>query len=150
MYRRILVAFDGSPIAEHALHEALTLAKDSQASVRVVYAVDVLFSGLGEAYVDIEAFRRDCLQAGRKILDQAADLARQAGVDVETALLEVEGSRFSNAIVAEARRWPAELIVVGSHGRGGLLHLLMGSVAERVVRHAPVPVLLVRGVDAPA
>ena len=49
----------------------------------------------------------------------------------------------SNAILTDAKAWSAELIVVGTRGRGALIHLLLGSVAERVIRHSPVPVLLV-------
>ena len=55
----------------------------------------------------------------------------------------MEGTRFSNAILDDARAWRAELIVVGTRGRGALIHLLLGSVAERIIRHSPVPVLLV-------
>jgi len=145
MYKRILVAFDESAIARRALREALRFATEDQASLRVVHVVDVMLVTTGEVFFDFEAYRRQCLEAGQHVLDMAAAMAREAGVEVETVLLEVEGSRFSNAIIEEANRSSAELIVLGSHGRGALAHLLLGSVAERVLRHAPVPVLLVRG-----
>ena len=145
MYKRILVGFDDSDVSRQALTEALMLAKESGATVRVVHAVDVMLLSTGEVYMDLEAYRRERMAAGKEILERASALAREAGVDVETALVEVEGTQFSNALIAEARRSGAELIVLGTHGRGALAHLLMGSVAERVVRHAPVPVLLVKG-----
>ena len=149
MYKRILVAFDESAVAERALHEALMLAKEGAAAVRVVHAVDVMFPATTDmVYVDLETYRRDRALAGQQVLDRAAQLAREAGVEPETAVLEVEGTRYSNAILDEARSWGAQLIVVGTHGRGALIHLLLGSVAERLIRHSPVPVLLVGATEA--
>lgn len=149
MYKRILVAFDESAVAERALHEALMLAKEGAAALRVVHAVDVMFPATTDmVYVDLETYRRDRVLAGQQVLDRAAQLAREAGVEPETAVLEVEGTRYSNAILDEARSWGAQLIVVGTHGRGALIHLLLGSVAERLIRHSPVPVLLVGGTEA--
>ena len=145
MYKRILVGFDDSEVAGRALAEALELAKESGATVRVVHAVDVMLLSTGEVYMDLEAYRRERVAAGQEVLERAAAQAREVGVPVETALIEVEGTQFSNALIAEARRWDAELIVLGTHGRGALAHLLMGSVAERVIRHSPMPVLLVKG-----
>ena len=146
MYKRILVAFDESAVAERALREALMLAKDGGAAVRVINAVDIMFPATTDmVYVDLETYRKDRVAAGQQTVDRAAAIAREAGVSVETAVLEVEGTRFSNAILNEAGTWAAELIVVGTHGRGALIHLLLGSVAERIIRHAPVPVLLVGG-----
>ena len=146
MYKRILVAFDESDVAERALREAMMLAKDGGAILRVVHAVDVLFPATTDmVYVDLETYRQDRVVAGRQVVDRAARLASEAGLKAETAVLEVDGSRFSNAILNDAQSWGAQLIVVGTHGRGALIHLLLGSVAERIVRHSPVPVLLVGG-----
>ncbi len=81
---------------------------------------------------------------GECALAQAAEKVRQSGVTAEIALLEVTGERIASVIDGEARRWPADLFVIGTHGRSGLSRLLLGSVAEGVVRGASVPVLLVR------
>jgi len=145
MYKRILVGFDDSDVSRLALSEALMLAREGGATVRVVHAVDVMLLSTGEVYMDLEAYRREQMAGGQEILDRASALAREAGVDVETSLVEVEGTQFSNAIIAEATRSSADLIVLGTHGRGALAHFLMGSVAERVVRHSTIPVLLVKG-----
>lgn len=144
MYKRILIAFDESEAAGRALTEAITMAKDSASVLRIVHAVDVMFPATTDmVYVDLETYRRDRIANGQAIVEAAAARARDAGVQVETGVLEVEGSRFSNAILTDAKAWRAELIVVGTRGRGALIHLLLGSVAERVIRHSPVPVLLV-------
>lgn len=144
MYKRILVPVDGSDVSTRALQEALRLAKDEQARVRIVHAVHEVPPPTGAAYVDYDAYRQAAMEEGRAILDKALTLARQAGLEPETKLAPVQTEGASGAIVEEARRWPADLIVMGTHGRSGLLHLLLGSVAEGVVRRAPTPVLLVR------
>jgi nucleotide-binding universal stress UspA family protein len=74
-------------------------------------------------------------------------VARDAGIKAETKLIEATppGARIASMIAAEAKAWPADMIVIGTHGRRGVDHLLMGSVAEGVVRISPVPVLLIRG-----
>lgn len=149
MYQRILVAFDESAVAERALREAIMLAKAGGAALRVVHAVDVMFPATTDmVYVDLETYRQDRVAAGQQVLERAVAMAVDGGVSVETAVLEVEGSRFSNAILADARSWAAQLIVLGTHGRGALIHLLLGSVAERIIRHSPVPVLLVGGEES--
>jgi len=84
---------------------------------------------------------------GREVLDQAAELARAYGVPAESVLCESIGGAAGPLIVEQAEKWTADLIVMGTHGRRGLRRLALGSDAERVLRAATVPVLLVR--DAP-
>lgn len=144
MYSRILVAYDESEVAGRALREAIMLAKDGSAALRIVHAVDIMFPATTDmVYVDLDAYRKDRIAQGQSVVEAAAAQARAEGVNAETAVLEVEGTRFSNAILADAQDWKAGIIVVGTHGRGALVHLLLGSVAERIIRHASVPVLLV-------
>ncbi len=145
MYKRILVAVDGSEISNHALQEALKLAGDERSQLRITHAVDTVPPTTGETFFDFDAYRRSALLAGQDVLDHAIKLASLAGVDAEMALVETQGYHPSAAVVAEAKRWSADIIVIGTHGQSGLVRLLLGSVAEGVVRNAPVPVLLVRG-----
>ena len=86
-------------------------------------------------------------EAGQKVLATCAATARQAGIEVDTkfVILEVLTQRICDAINEEAKRWPADLIVIGTHGRHGFNHLLLGSVAEGVIRLATKPVLVIRG-----
>jgi nucleotide-binding universal stress UspA family protein len=148
MYKRILVAIDDSRMAEAALREALDLAKVHGAAVRVVHVIESPYaypeSWYTEVQTDLEALRRLWRQAGLRVLEQADALARKTGVAVETALLELDGQRMSRIIVDDAARWRADLVAVGTHGRHGIEHLLLGSVAEAVARTAPASVLLVR------
>jgi nucleotide-binding universal stress UspA family protein len=81
---------------------------------------------------------------GQSVLDKATALVKESGVPVESVLLETIGGPAADLIVEQAKAWPADLIVIGTHGRRGLRRLAMGSDAEQVLRSAPVPVLLVR------
>jgi nucleotide-binding universal stress UspA family protein len=91
----------------------------------------------------------DSLRAsGNKALEEASALAKKARVEVNTAMVEARGRPVSDLILADARKFGADLIVMGTHGRRGLNRLLLGSDAERVLRQASVPVLLVRAQQA--
>src|SRR5712692_2057544 len=144
-YKRILVPVDGSPTSSRGLREAIGFAKAQKARLRLVHVVDVhnaVLAGLegGAAVTDLAA----ALKArGRKILASAAAAAGKAGLAYDTVLLESLTGPAAGAIVRQARKWHADLIVIGTHGRRGLKRLVMGSDAERVVRSASVPVMLV-------
>jgi nucleotide-binding universal stress UspA family protein len=147
MYERILIAVDGSETSQRALGEGLALAKVHRSQLRIVHAVDIASLYLAEAqYVGTERLEAALVEAGKRILAEAAATAEKAGFPAETRLVEIETlqGRVADVIVQEALAWPAALIVVGTHGRRGLSHLFLGSVAEGVVRIAPVPVLLIR------
>ncbi|MFZ3018714.1 MAG: universal stress protein [Gallionella sp.] len=148
MYQRILVPIDGSETAERALREAIKLA-DGKAQLRLLHVVEEIYplDAEGYAFVDYAALREVARSSGERLLAKAGETANQAGAKVETSLLEAEGERVASVIDAEARNWPADLIVIGSHGRSGFSRLLFGSVAEGVVRGASVPVLLVRSAE---
>lgn len=145
MYRHILVPVDGSSTSERALQEALGLARQQTAELELVYVMeDVLFLE-NEAYINYEEVRRSARSEGEKTLGRAQAVVQQAGVKAAQRLLEARGERIASVIIEEARRWPADLIVIGTHGRSGFSRILFGSVAEGVVRTAHIPVLLVRG-----
>lgn len=151
MYRRILIATDGNRTSQRALLEAIRLAKDQQAQLRVVYVVDEAYI-LGDAeFVDRTAIERAWVKTGQQALEQAKQIAGAEHLDIETRLLETEtlGENVADAILQEARHWPADLIVMGTHGRKGLRHLLLGSIAESVMQASPVPILLVPVAVAP-
>ncbi|MDW8467612.1 MAG: universal stress protein [Burkholderiales bacterium] len=144
-YRRILVPVDGSAASAKGLAEAVRLAREGRARLRLLHVVDtyaaVSVPEIGAASVGpvLEAIRA----AGRKLLARAERAPARAGLKAETALVEAAGGRVADAIVEEAKRWRADLIVMGTHGRRGVGRMLMGSDAELVVRYSAVPVLLV-------
>lgn len=149
MYKRILVPIDGSPAADRGLTEAIDLAKDQHAEIRLLHVVnewllvapDASGANLGDV---VRGMRED----GDRLLDAAEARVRGAGVPVNTVLIEETGSQIGESILQQAADWPADLIVCGTHGRRGVRRLLMGSDAEYVVRHTQLPVLLLRSPEA--
>jgi nucleotide-binding universal stress UspA family protein len=145
MYKKILVPVDGSPTATSGLNEAIRLAKDQGSQLRLVHVVNELVvvspdaSGANLGRV-IDVLRAD----GESLLDSAEAAARAAGVEVDTVLVEEMGGQAGVAILHQAEEWAADLIACGTHGRRGIRRLVLGSDAEYIVRHTPVPVLLVR------
>jgi nucleotide-binding universal stress UspA family protein len=150
MYKKILVPIDGSPTSNLGLNEAIKLAKDQGAKLRLFHLVDEYYavssSDIASSADDlIEALR----QGGKKILEKAETLARRGGLTPESVMIESFGGRAADFIVQQAKKWGADLIVLGTHGRRGAKHLVMGSDAEQVVRTTRVPVLLVRSKATP-
>ncbi|MBI3778504.1 MAG: universal stress protein [Gammaproteobacteria bacterium] len=147
MYKRILVPVDGSNTSNIALREAIQSVGDGNVELRIIHVVEDVVPVWDVEFLNINEIREALRQAGRQILAKAETVARDAGVRAETRLIEATpaGARIASVIAAEAKDWPADLIVIGTHGRRGMDHLLMGSVAEGVVRISPVPVLLIRG-----
>lgn len=144
IYQRILAPIDGSTASACALREAIRLT-DAQTQLRLIYVLDETLPLDAEAYgaIDYHAVVEAERLSGERALAQAMEKVRQSGRMAESAIINTTEERVAGAIGSEARRWRADLIVMGSHGRSGLSRLLMGSVAEDVTRHAPVPVLMV-------
>lgn len=145
MYQKILVPVDGSTTSECALQEAIRLAQQQRAQLELVHVFEDVLYWVDESYINYAELQETIRASSEKILTQAQALVQQAGLTAETKLLEAKSQRIANILVAEAERWQAELIVIGTHGRTGFSRLVLGSVAEGVVRTASMPVLLVRG-----
>lgn len=147
MYKHLLVAVDGSETANLALREAIKLAKDQHAALRLVHVVDLTM-----AYSMVEApyvaeLEKAVRAAGEKVIADCSATARAAGIEFDTksVVIEMPNQHIYEAVEEEAKQWPADLIVIGTHGRRGFKRLFLGSVAEGVTRVATKPVLLIRG-----
>jgi nucleotide-binding universal stress UspA family protein len=140
--KRILLATDFSEAGDWALRMGAELAKQLGAQVHVVHAFDVPLEPVTRYGVVIPT---DIIPLGRKEarrrLDAAAEKVRGTGVAAEAHLAEAPAA---DAIAEVAKSVGADLVVVGTHGYTGLRHLLLGSVAERTLRLAPCPVLVMR------
>ena len=145
-YKRILVPVDGSPTSNKGMLEAIKLAKGSRARLRILHVVEEYAAfAAPEVGVNIGPLLDAMKSAGRKTLARVERDARGRGkrLRLDTVLAENLGGRVADTIVGQAKRWRADLIVIGTHGRRGLQRALVGSDAELVVRYSPVPVLLV-------
>ncbi|MGM0605248.1 MAG: universal stress protein [Halobacteriota archaeon] len=145
LYSCILVPTDGSAEGRQAIAHAIELATVHDASVHALYVVNTAsYAGLPMESswegVD-EMLRADATDA----VAEVRQLGDRAGIPVETAV--VDGTP-SKRIVRYAETEGCDLIVMGTHGRGGIDRLLLGSVTEKVVRASKVPVLTVRVSDA--
>ena len=142
MERRVLVAYDDSSQSTEALEFALEEFAD--ATLVVLTIVDPAEANTRRAF-SMPTFASEWYEEAREEaedrLAEATELATAVGVDIETA---VEVGRPSKTIVEYAREHDCDHIVTGSHGRSGVSRILLGSVAETVVRRSPVPVTVVR------
>ena len=140
-YECILVPTDGSAATRGAIEHAVDLAAEHGATIHALYVVNsASFASLPvESSWENVASLLD--EEGAAALDDVENTASEHGVPVERVLLEGNPSR---EIVRYAEREDCDLVVMGTHGRGGIDRLLLGSVAEKVVRSSAVPVLTVR------
>lgn len=145
MYKRILVPVDGSKTSTAGLREAMRIARGCGAKLRLVHVVDESMAFRDSAFSFGTQNILDILKrGGEKALKDALAVAAKQGLKAESVLVESFRGRVADAVVAEAKKWRADLLVLGTHGRRGISHLVLGSDAELVVRQASVPVLLVR------
>ena len=141
MYKKILVPLDREAGAEVALPVAVDLAKSDGTVIRLVYVAPtpsaIVAEGRVIAYADQESDRLQHL--GMDYLREAAH--QLAGLPIEYA---VRFGEPAEEILEEAREFGADLVVMATHGRSGVARLMLGSVAEAVLRRSEVPVVLVR------
>lgn len=152
MYKKILLASDGSPASGMALLEAAKLAREGSELMVLTVVVDPLTSfasPYGLSY-DAGLVRNAALESGREALERTVAQLEEMGIKVQGQLLDLTETASTNiaaAILEEAQAWPADVVVIGTHGRGGFKRFFLGSVAETLLRIATLPVLLVRSAD---
>lgn len=141
MYDRILVPTDGSPEVETAIDHAIDLALVHDADIYTLYVVDTAAMGSLAVEGGWDGIHGALSDEGQAAVDRVREIADARDIPVEGTVLEGSPAR---RIVEHATDIDADVIVMGTHGRGGIDRLLLGSVAERVVRASTVPVLTVR------
>lgn len=144
-FRTILVPVDFSSHASAALDVAIELAREPGAKLHLFHAYEIPLGTIPPYGVAIpEALLSDVRDAAARRLEKSAHKVQEAGVACETHILHAPPSE---GIVEAARSVGADLIVMGTRGLTGLKHVLLGSVAERVLRTAPCPVLTIKSED---
>jgi len=141
--KKILVPTDFSPCSEKALDYALAFAKQSQAEIILLHVVEpIAYPMYGQEMVaDLSGFQADLVKTSQQHL---AKFSRGKAAGYGPVKLLVTEGGASWEIVEAAKTEDADLIIISTHGHTGLRHALLGSTAERVVQHAPCPVLTVR------
>jgi nucleotide-binding universal stress UspA family protein len=139
---RVLVPTDGSDAAEAAVDHAVAVAEACGATVRVLSVVDTRALAAQSELAPSDVMLESLEERSEHAVNEVAERCEAAGLSVETAVARGAPSR---AVCEDAAENNADLVVMGTRGRSGLDRVLLGSVTERTVRHAPVPVMAVRG-----
>jgi nucleotide-binding universal stress UspA family protein len=143
--RRILVPVDFSPPSDAALRYAIELAHRLDARLDLLHVFQVPTFAFPDAVIPVPA--QTVVELRTASEERLEVLQREAtAAGLRTSVVIADGTPFVE-IVRTARSQAADLVIMGTHGRSGLRHALLGSVAEKVVRKAPCPVLVVRGGD---
>ncbi len=135
---RLLLAVDDSKFSEAATRTVAAQYQPKETEVHILNVVDLALP-IPTSYA--VAFREESLRQGQEVVQRAEQALGKAGFKVQT---KVEEGDPKSKILEHAANWKADLIVMGSHGRKGAAHFLMGSVSEAVMRHAPCSVQIVR------
>ncbi len=145
MYHKIMVPVDESAAAKRALQEAIMLAKLCNSVIRVVNVVDLAqFSWGGVGAMPSEEVRKAVNAAGEKGVREAQEMLAQSQIPFEIEVIESAGDKIADLLIREATEHEVDLVVMGTHGFSGFMHVLMGSVAEGVLRQSDIPVMLLR------
>jgi len=145
MFKKILLATDGSPASSNAARLAVDLARTHGARLTALYVVDPYpYLGIGEANpLGFQAYMSAAHEHAAQAHAKIAELCKR-GSAVELQVRRVEDMQASECILQAAQEEGSDLIVVGSHGRTGMSRLMLGSIAAKVVAQSPVPVLVAR------
>lgn len=146
MYTRILAAIDGSRASRLALDEAVKIARASGASIVAACVVEHApqLVDVGAVYQGGEGASPGAIEAATAALEEAGELLKSQGIQGTTRAIDAYGESVASVIARVAEECQAELIVLGTHGRHGVRRVLLGSVAESLLRSVDLPVLLVR------
>ncbi|RUR05882.1 universal stress protein [Legionella sp. km772] len=145
LYKKIMVAVDGSEVSQQALQHAMKLAENQKAKLVLLHIVEETFGFRGGVGFDYDYLISRYRDEGLEILKQAAGLVKaNSALKCKTLLVELNPfqGRIAEVIIDKVKELSIDLIILGTHGRRGFNHWLLGSVAEDLMRIAITPVLL--------
>ena len=147
MYKRILVATDGTTLSKKAVASAISMAQLTGAEMVVLkvvprYPQSYFEGGVALAANDIQRIEKQWTEQAQSIVDAVAKSAKAKGVT--TKAVTAKSDLVSEAIIATAKKQKCDLIVMASHGRRGIKRLLLGSETQLVLTHSHIPVLVLR------
>ena len=148
MYQKILLAYDGSNVSKQALQHTIKLAQNQQAMLYVLYVVEESFGFRGGIGYDYDYLISIYKEEGENVLQEAKDIiSAESTIKHDSILVQLNTfqGRVADVVIDKADELRVDLIVAGTHGRRGINHFILGSVAENIMRMAKMPVLLIRG-----
>jgi len=143
MFKRIYVPIDNSDISDKVLNEALNLASDKTIKLRIVHAVNLEQITFGIEMVGVAELKDTLLDIAHKLISHAKDVIAKKNIDAEVVLLENYGANLSDLIIDDAKKWNADLFVLGSHHLGSFSHFITGGVVEEIAHDVDIPILLI-------
>lgn len=147
MFHKVLVATGGSPWSDHAVQYAITLTKNYGLELVIVHVLtETPPYFIAEAGTSLDSLLEGSEEAGRRLIDEAAEWAEEAGIPYETELI---WGRVAEVICRVAQERDCDLIVVGSRGLTGFKRLMLGSISNAVASKASCPVLVVKPTERP-
>lgn len=146
MYQHILISVDDSQTSGKALEKAIEICKASAATLEIVHAVDEsIFAHIRETtLIDKGSALKAVMLEGKETLAKAVKVATDAGLSPKSQLLSSNTLHAADQVAAHVAQSGADLLIVGSHGRRGIQRMLLGSVAEKLLRKVEISVLVVR------
>ena len=147
MYKRIMLATDGSHLSQKAVLSAIEMALQFKAELMaanvIPHYIQTYFEGsFAVSDVDSQKIEAQWAQAAQKILDKVVHQAKEKGVEAQTAV--VKSDDIAQGLMDKAQSYKADVIIMASHGRKGLKRMLLGSETLAVLTHVKVPVLVLR------
>jgi nucleotide-binding universal stress UspA family protein len=147
MYRRILVATDGSALSKKAVRASIGLASTMEAELVALYVVprypvSYFEGGVSVSQSDIARIEKQWSDRGQAVVDDVRDAAQADGVKAKGIL--TRSDLVAESIMSAAKKHKCDLVVMASHGRKGLKRILLGSETQHVLTHSSVPVLVLR------
>ncbi|MDR6536744.1 universal stress protein [Variovorax soli] len=147
MFKRILVATDGSALSKKAVASAISLAAQHDADLVALtvvprYAASYFDGAMTFSHEEVARIENAWAERAQGMLDAISTRAKAAGVRIKTAA--VPSDRVADAVIAASRKHKSDLIVMASHGRKGIKRLLLGSETQHVLTHSTLPVLVLR------
>lgn len=135
--KKVLIAVEGGPLTETVVQHGISLARLIKAEIGLVYVADAT-GFIGEGGYTVQNYIQDSHKEAHELFSKL-----KSEFDIRQSWTFIEDGKPAAKIVETANTWKADYIVVGTHGRKGLSRLLMSSVAEHVIRHSKIPVLVV-------
>lgn len=143
MFKKIYAPIDNTDVSEKVILEAITLAKANNAELRISHVANLEQITFGIEMIGVAELKDTLIEIGNKLLDHVKDLAKSNNLNVEVKLLESYGADLSELIVEDAKKWNADLFVLGSHHLGAFSHLITGGVVEDIAHDTEIPILLI-------
>lgn len=143
MYKKVYISLDCSDLSAQVLQRGIELALTTKAKVRVVNVIDLAQFNYGVDVIGLDSLQGELTKAAKSVLAKAKSKLDKYELSAEVEALENIGGTLSDIIVADAKAWAADIIVLGTHNLNFFTSLLSGSVVEDVANSCSVPLLLV-------